>query len=102
MRISRVSWRSRVPERWSGRPCGPALLSLDDHAGADRAVGALVDQDEAAGGPVAAVLGGEPRPGGAQPDPPDPVGLSLPGGALPGRGVHVEPVLQAPDHRAGG
>src|SRR5918994_6726174 len=43
------------------------LGRAQDDAGAHRVLGDLVDQDEAAGGAVAAVLVGEKRPPGAPP-----------------------------------
>src|SRR4051812_43187230 len=46
-------------------------LAAEDHAGAHRGVCRLVDEDERTGRPVAAVLVGEQRLGGAQGDPAD-------------------------------
>jgi len=62
----KVVWatlRARRSPRAGALPCrrlgGSGLLGFDDHAGGDGAVGGVVDEDEAAGGAVAAVFVGE-------------------------------------------
>ena len=71
-----------------------ALARLGDHGGADRGVGALVDQDEAARGAVPGVGVAEDGLGEAEPDPADLVQAQLDRGLVAVQGVHVDPVVQ--------
>ena len=68
-----------------GRPVSPVnsgSAGLGDHGGAHRGVGALVDQDEAAGGAVPGVGIAEDGLGEAEPDPADLVQAQLGGGLV--------------------
>ena len=71
-------------------------VAIDDDARADGAIVALVDQDEAAGGAVAAVFVAEQRLRRPQLDPADLVEAELVGGLVAVQRVDVEPVVAAP------
>src|SRR5215467_12322643 len=76
--------------------------SVSNHGGTDSCAGALVDEDHAAGHPVALVRVAEDRLGQPQRDPPDLVEAQLTGRVVPVQRVDVEPVLQVTDDRLNG
>src|SRR4051794_7822452 len=73
-----------------------------EHPGADGGIGRLVDQDEAAGHPVACVVVDEQGLGRPDPDPADVVEPEAAGLGVAVQCVDVEPVLQLLDHAADG
>jgi hypothetical protein len=76
-----------------------ALPRIGDHSSAHRGVGRLVDQDHAAGQPVARVRVAEHRLGQAQRNPPDLVKAKLDSRLVPVQGVDVQPVVQVAHDR---
>jgi hypothetical protein len=75
------------------------LPGFSDHSGAHGGVGGLVDEDHAAGHPVAGIRVAEHRLGQPQRHPPDLVQAQLGGGLVPVQGVDVQPVVQVADDR---
>src|SRR6476469_3361421 len=101
-RSAATSIASIDPHRGPGHTPDPGAGSASgrEHPGADGAVGGLVDQDEAAGDPVAGVVVDEQRLRGPQPDPADVVEAQAGGLGVAVQRVDVEPVLQLLDHGA--
>jgi hypothetical protein len=83
-------------------PRAKRSAGVSDYGSADRGVGSLVDQDQAAGHPVARVRVAEDGLGQPKRHPADLVQPKLRGRLVPVQGVHVEPVVQVAHDRLHG